>query len=69
MKTHQIVPDAEAFRIEATTATGKRWLLSRLYPTEAAAQARLRALQAMEQADQQMKALNARCGRPQDTHA
>jgi hypothetical protein len=56
MKTHQIVTHAGAFRIEATTATGKHWLLSRVYPTETAARTRLRALQAMAEADVQMKA-------------
>jgi hypothetical protein len=69
MKTHQIIAEAGEFRIQATTATGKRWLLSRVYPTEAAARTRLRALQAMEEADQQMKALNAFRRRPHDTHA
>lgn len=60
MKTHQIVPQAGVFRIEATTTTGKRWLLTRVYPTEAAAMTRLRALQAMEEADRQMKLPHAR---------
>lgn len=57
MKTHQIISFDGAFRIQATTETGKRWLLSRIYPSEAAARTRLRALQAMAEADQQIKAL------------
>lgn len=57
MKTHQIISFEGAFRIQATTETGKRWLLSRIYPSEAAARTRLRALQAMAEADQQIKAL------------
>jgi hypothetical protein len=55
MKTHQIVSHAGAYRIEATTTTGKHWLLARVYPTEAAAKPRLRALQAMAEADHQAK--------------
>lgn len=51
MKTHQIVPVAGAYRIEATSPTGKRWFLKRVYPTEAAAMARLQALHAMAAAD------------------
>jgi hypothetical protein len=50
MKTHKIVPRDGAYRIEATTATGKQWVLTRIYPTEAAAQVRLRALEAMAEA-------------------
>jgi hypothetical protein len=69
MKTHQIIPHAGAFRIQATSPTGKHWLLSRVYPTEAAATARLQALQAMEEADHQMKTLNTARHRPHDTHA
>lgn len=57
MKTHQIISFDGAFRIQATTETGKRWLLSRIYPSEAAARTRLRALQAMAEADQQIKTL------------
>ena len=47
MQTHKIVRRADAYRIEATAATGARWLLARVYPTEQAATVRLRALQAM----------------------
>jgi hypothetical protein len=68
MKTHQIVAHAGAFRIQATSPTGKHWLLSRVYPTEAEAQTRLGALDAMAEADQQMKALAAQ-PRPRDAHA
>jgi hypothetical protein len=51
MKTHKIVPRDGVYRIEATTATGKHWVLGRTYPTETAALVRLRALQAMADAD------------------
>ena len=66
MKTHQIISQAGGFRIQATSPTGKHWLLSRVYPTEAEALTRLRALHAMAEADQQMRTLAVR---PRPQHA
>ncbi len=51
MKTHRIVSRDGTYRIETTSPTGKHWLLGRVYPTEAAATSRLRALHAMADAD------------------
>jgi hypothetical protein len=51
MTTHKVIVRLGAYRIEATSATGKRWLLVKVYPTEEAAMVRLRALQAMARAD------------------
>jgi hypothetical protein len=47
MTAHKIVMRAGAYRIEATTPTGKSWLLSRVYDTEEAARLRLDRLNAM----------------------
>jgi hypothetical protein len=47
MTTHKIVRRGSLYRIEATTPTGKQWLLSRTYSTEEAAGVRLSRLQAM----------------------
>jgi len=64
MKTHKIVPRAGAYRIETTSATGKRWLLAKVYPTEEAAMKRLGALQAMAEADHQMKRADTVAAQP-----
>ncbi len=55
MATHAIVLHRETYRIETTSATGKRWLLKRAYPSEEAALVRLWALHAMAEAEHQMK--------------
>ena len=64
MATHAIVLRGGTYRIETTSATGKRWLLAKAYPTEEAAIARLRALHAMAEADHQMKRANAAAVQP-----
>jgi len=64
MTTHAIVLRGGTYRIETTSASGKRWLLAKVYPTEEAATARLRALHAMAEADQQMKRANAAAVQP-----
>jgi hypothetical protein len=60
MTTYAITPRAGIYWIEAIAPTGRRWFLSKTYPTEDAALARLRALQAMAAADEQMRELKER---------
>jgi hypothetical protein len=66
MNTHKIVARDGGFRIEATTATGKHWVLTRLYPTEAAALVRLRALHAM--ADAELPEFRSKAHHARDAH-
>jgi hypothetical protein len=60
MTTYAITPRSGTYRIEVVAPTGRRWFLSETYPTEEAALARLRALQAMAAADEQTKELRER---------
>jgi hypothetical protein len=55
MKRYAITPRSGTYRIEVIAPTGQRWALSKSNPTEEAALVRLRALQAMAAADEQMK--------------
>jgi hypothetical protein len=47
MTSYQIVSRAGVYRIEATTPTGERWLLSRIYTAKKPAMKRLNALRSM----------------------
>jgi hypothetical protein len=60
MTRYAITPRAGIYRIEVIAPTGRRWVLSKTYPSEDAALVRLRALQAMAAADEQMKELRER---------